>query len=675
MMQTITRPEMLRIRASVIDRAISGLLGSQHVLYGSFRDGTWLPVLNKEGRYEIDGDVLARVGFLSEEDQEKYIKHRDETPGFVHIDLTEMEQSDFKKQFKDMNLIEQENEELLLSCLQSKLAKREVYIVTDSVMVQHAATMHAIPVDSRSASSPCFFKARNPTSFTLHGDLVNCIACRYWPRVANSWYERPRYWPAESLVREITKSVFHLVSKPSISGDPETEWRYSFSFAEYKLMDAITGPKLTTYMILKSLINETFKMKDRVVLKTYHLKTLFFWACERQPPDFWNKNQIARCVFIVLGTLIDAFNTGFMPHYFIPKTDLLADIPIKDLLETTEGLHQIKQGLKCSIKSQNPEIKAIAIMELAAVKVQYHLGVRQLEMIQKDPSSDLRFFALSLIRECSSYISDYAAVACYSAHMGFINKSQLWKIEETLSCCYSMFSACAERLNSVVNFANQPMMGETSLKKDQDVVNNKFNKHTELHGYDRATSDIEHPHGCYKQPHQGEFLHYPYAGLIVNLGLGIAELTINKKMEDLLNNIVRSQEGWSLDILTEFIKTIIPDFKWSSEEHLSVHQLSQEEVWKFDIPFKTLVQQKSNSSLSFDNCRGKCWQKKLHTSKEILFASNSVPKITLHEVCLNDRSFIYAEGQKLENLGMLLLFESREGIKMQCDTERMFCIH
>ena len=430
-------------------------------------------------------------------------------------------------------------------------------------------------------------------------------------------------------------------------------------------MDAITGPKLTTYMILKNLINETFKMKDKVVLKTYHLKTLFFWACERQPPDFWDKNQIARCVFIVLGTLIDAFNASFIPHYFIPKTDLLADIPIKDLFETTEGLYQIKQGLKLSIKSQNPDIEAIAMMELAAVNVQYHLSVRQLETKQRDPSSDLRFFGLSLIRECSSYISDYAAFACYSAHKGFINHSQLYQIEETLSCCYAMFSACADRLNSVVHFENQPIMDETSLKKEQGVVNNKFNKHTELHGYDRATLDIEHPHGRYKQP--GEFLHYPYAGLIVNLGLGIAELTINKKMEDLLNKIVQSQEGWSLDILTEFIKPIIPDFKWSSEEHLSVHQLSQEEVWRFDIPFKTLVQQKNYASLSFDSCRGKCWQKKLHASKEILFGSNSVPKITMHEVYLNGRSSIYAEGQKLENLGMLLLLESREEIKMQCD--------
>ena len=509
-------------------------------------------------------------------------------------------------------------------------------------------------------------------------------------------------------------------------------------------MEAITGPKLTTYMILKKLINENCQLGENAVLKTYHLKTVFFWTCEEQASYFWNMEEIDKCVFFVLQKLIDGFSKGCVRHYFIREINLLSMIPQEALQDTTKELNLMKRDLKIKRISQDPDTKAIAIMELASMKFQYDLDTEQLHGSEIDIRSDMKFIGLSLIRECSPYISDYASVACYSANMGFINQSQLYQIEETLSCCYAILSACNEKVNSLVmkckyehqamealfnkvmdymdkpqiieeftkGYKDQPQMIDTLLErvmqhKDQppvieqlimtckgtpriieelimeyknqqhvieelvtkfqdelliecllkewkDLYDTYQDESTEQYQSDKfkTITEIEYPHGRYDDDLcPGEITYYPYGEMVLKLALSVAELTINKKIESLLNKIVLSEESSDLDSLIDLFKHVLPDFKWSGEGHLSVHQLAQQGVCRFDIPFDTLLQQ---NRPKLESCQGNCWQKRLDISKGIL-DSDSIPNITLYKVTFRGQSSIYAEGQKLENLGMLLL--------------------
>ena len=124
------------------------------------------------------------------------------------------------------------------------------------------------------------------------------------------------------------------------------------------------------------------------------------------------------------------------------------------------------------------------------------------------------------------------------------------------------------------------------------------------------------------------------------------------KFSFLVNKIINpvwSEGIWDLDLMVESVKDILPNFKWSDEGHLSLHQLAQEGVWLFQIPYDTLVQQKAIPDLSLKTCTGKCWKTRANRAKQILFEEkHSDTRINYCEVISQSVHSIYAEGSQLE---------------------------
>ena len=667
MAHIITRPEAERVRASVGHRMLSSFFKGG--LYGSFRDGTWLV-----SKKEIDGDLFIYVGFMSEEDHNKYINYIEESPGYVNVDVTDVCQVKFEQMFPEssMKLIERDDKKYISAlALKDDLSDIKTIFtnLNDETMNSFTEFMEPIPeseVDPHGASAP--LRLQSGHGINIHADLVLCIACCGWPRIADSWITRDRKaWPEKSLIQEITNSVFHLVSKPSLTGDAEIDLRLSFSFAESKLMDTITGPRLATYMVLKNLFNENCKLKDLDVLKTYHFKTVFFWTCEKQTDDYWNMEQIENCVCCVLDSLIEGFDKGFIKHYFIPEINLLKDVQ-KDLSKTIEELKIIKQELEIISYSPDPDTEAVAMMELASTKEQYDFGNAQLAK-REDVISDMRYMGMAWMKECSHYISDCASMACHSVNKKIIDTNQLWDIEETLSCCYAILSAFVEKLNSVEKESTEEslIMLLTTLFTKYMKYKEQYQEDTEIDtrvkevcesemNTEKRIHNIEYTHGYHEQPNN--LIYLPFAELLLKLVFTVAKMTISRDIESLLNKIVNpvsSDDKWNLDILLKVVKSVLPDFKWSDEGHLSVHQLAQDGVGKLEVLFDTLVQQRSTPNVSFEDCNGKCWEKRVHFIKEVLFGPNSVPSIEMFNVICKKESLMYAEGQKLDNLKMLLL--------------------
>ena len=206
----MTRPEVLRVRANVIHRMLSGFL--RWGLYGSSRDGTWLPA-NKGEKYEVDGDFLIHSGFLSEDEQKQYIHYRKGNPGFVYIDLTDMKKSEFEQSFTNKtNLIEVDGKKYL-SALESKTATSNMAVLTeddtsDQRFAHFLSMVNALLPDPFSASSQMVLEGDNTYSLSFHGDLVNCIACSKWPQIASQWHKRQRKWPSRSLVSRTNQLCF-----------------------------------------------------------------------------------------------------------------------------------------------------------------------------------------------------------------------------------------------------------------------------------------------------------------------------------------------------------------------------------------------------------------------------------------------------------------------------------
>ena len=71
---------------------------------------------------------------------------------------------------------------------------------------------------------------------TLSFDIVPALQARGWPKVAREWINRKRAWPSPDTIHRIIQEGFHLVVKPPRSGGcAETDFRLSFSHAEYLL--------------------------------------------------------------------------------------------------------------------------------------------------------------------------------------------------------------------------------------------------------------------------------------------------------------------------------------------------------------------------------------------------------------------------------------------------------
>ena len=653
----ITRPEAERVRANVGHRMLSGFFYGG--LYGSFRDGTWLVSKSKkDNTSEIDGDLLIYAGFLSEEEQSKCIHYIEGDPGYVYIDVTEISHSKFELMFPDGNdaLLEREGKKYM----SAKQLKGVLSDVTDAFKslndeFMDSFTLFMQPGEAKPLGASAPVLLRGGHGINVHADLVICVGCCGWPRAADSWANRKRKtWPNKALVQEITNSVFHLVNKPSTSGDADIDFRLSFSSAESKLMDTFTGPKLATYMILKNIFNENCKLKYLDILKTYHLKTVFFWSCEEQSEDFWIMEEIEKCVSSVLNLLVDSFTKGIIRHYFIPEINLLKNIS-SGLTETTEELKLIKQGLVINIFSPDPETEAVAMMDLASVKEQYNLGVLQLAQREENILSDMRYMGKSWMRQCSRFISDCASMACQSAVKGFLDKTQLWFIEETLSCCYAILSAFVDKLDSLETDSHNKQMVLLFVKflTKRFMKNNApdQNVHKPDMNIEKRIKNEEYPHGYHEIP--DNLIYLPYAELLLKVIFIVAKMTISKDIETLLSKIVNpvwSEQKWDLDILIEAVKPVLPEFKWSDEGHLSVHQLAQDDVWKLEIPFENLVKQKSNASQSLDLCERNCFEKRLNSAKNLVFDSNTFSVISMFHVICQGKEFFYAEGNRLDNM-------------------------
>jgi hypothetical protein len=114
-------------------------------------------------------------------------------------------------------------------------------------------------------------------------DITPYIQFEGWPRIALEWINRVRFsnWPSRSLIREIVESDFGAVpvSYKENCKMAEYEWRISFSNAESLLFQNMDNNQVLIYSVCKNLID--LSNIDKELLKTYYIKTVFFWFLEK----------------------------------------------------------------------------------------------------------------------------------------------------------------------------------------------------------------------------------------------------------------------------------------------------------------------------------------------------------------------------------------------------------
>ena len=187
-------------------------------------------------------------------------------------------------------------------------------------------------------------------------DVVPCLMCPWWPIEADVFFDRrrPFGWPSEDVLKDIRQSGFHLVKKyHPFSKQPDVEWRYSFSRAEVKLANSLTLNQKQIYSITKDLCK--FANHENENFKSYYLKTVFFWCCERRSVKFWEPHNLSRCFFAILDELNACLNRRNIPNYFISECNLISHLDLGDIhamMKTVESLRCLPIRYMCEIHDE-----------------------------------------------------------------------------------------------------------------------------------------------------------------------------------------------------------------------------------------------------------------------------------------------------------------------------------
>ena len=270
-------------------------------------------------------------------------------------------------------------------------------------------------------------------------DHVHVLSCEEWPAICKSWGTRERVWPTRDIILEVINGGFHLVPKASLGGDQDVEWRASFSAAENIIMTKLTNIQHTAFCIFKESIK--FNILLDQVITTYHLKSVFFWALEKMPLEIWKETRICECVTGLLQTLLHMVGSNELPHYFIPEINLLAKIPLDAL--STYGSQLVALFDKLSILQINPDdygswddsvALQFAVIYLANSKRASQLSREYVTKSKSSsPTQDVDFLFTSSAADISEMICETALLICKANEMEKVSDTNMTLITKILS--------------------------------------------------------------------------------------------------------------------------------------------------------------------------------------------------------------------------------------------------
>ena len=168
-----------------------------------------------------------------------------------------------------------------------------------------------------------------------------------WPMVAQEWRKRQRKWPSPHVVDKVIREGFHLVVKaPKDGGNPECDFRISFSHAEYLLSQEINEIQRECYCCLKT-YHRVYLSTEAKGLISFHLKNIFLRTIEETGGEMWIESRRAECMWKLFANLLEALRERHLPHYFVRSYNLFGIDYIEDLaiLESlTERVEQIMEN-------------------------------------------------------------------------------------------------------------------------------------------------------------------------------------------------------------------------------------------------------------------------------------------------------------------------------------------
>ena len=187
-------------------------------------------------------------------------------------------------------------------------------------------------------------------------EIVPTLLCSHSLPFLKAYLKRTRYgnWPSQDTLAVIAKLPTLIVAAGHrLSASRETEWRISCSHLEYVLIRDLPVWVKQAYCAVKYIL----KCKDRVCSTTtnkkdtllpspgkldsgsrtqicsFHLKTTLLWELEN--PDVWVYESPFNLMLRLFVAFLKFIESGRMPHYFMPRNNLLQCVAPDELKATT----------------------------------------------------------------------------------------------------------------------------------------------------------------------------------------------------------------------------------------------------------------------------------------------------------------------------------------------------
>ena len=178
-------------------------------------------------------------------------------------------------------------------------------------------------------------------------EYIPAFRCLTWPMVAQEWRERQRKWPSPHVVDKVIREGLHLVVKaPKNGGNPECDFRISFSHAEFLLSQEINEIQRECYRCLKT-YHRVYLSTEAKGLISFHLKNIFLRTIEETGGEMWIESRRAECMWKLFANLLKALRERHLPHYFVQSYNLFGIDYIEDpaILESlTQTVEQIMEN-------------------------------------------------------------------------------------------------------------------------------------------------------------------------------------------------------------------------------------------------------------------------------------------------------------------------------------------
>ncbi|XP_011418331.3 uncharacterized protein [Magallana gigas] len=221
---------------------------------------------------------------------------------------------------------------------------------------------------------------------TVEYDNAHCFICDFWPVSALSWIDRCHSWPDPEVVDDIVRNGCHVVAIGNPLGPhSDTEWRISFSNAEYKCVYAMNHCQFLIYGLLKLFLKEVINQQldeTNKLLCSYHMKTTVFWAIQQNTLNHWCPQNLLISFWVSFKLLLKWVYEGICPNFFIPQNNMfLTKVHSSAQHRLFLQLHELyNKGLICLLQSSSVRSYIIDVFYNPRASIHIYEGIIKSEV-------------------------------------------------------------------------------------------------------------------------------------------------------------------------------------------------------------------------------------------------------------------------------------------------------